>query len=169
MSIKVVIPTDLGTEFDLGGVTPNKITVKQATNLIPGKVRFATPAEITTPASGVAIDPAGVAAMLAANPSDKYVSGLSSYNAATNTLNLLMSDATIVPVDMTSLLADVAVATNTVDGTVKVATLAEVIGSPTNTKVITSSVLRSFLLASQVLPVQVQNAFGTDIFYAGNV
>ena len=39
-------------------------------------------------------------------PADKYLQGLKSYNPATNTMTLLMSDGSTVPVDMTQLIAD---------------------------------------------------------------
>lgn len=61
-------------------------------------------------------------------PADVYVNGLSSYNSATNTLTLSMSDGSTVAVDMTGLVNDavasvaaVPVATDTVQGKVALA------------------------------------------------
>ena len=39
-------------------------------------------------------------------PADKFLQGLQSYNPATNTMTLLMSDGSTVDIDMTDLLAD---------------------------------------------------------------
>lgn len=47
-----------------------------------------------------------IAAAIAALPADKFLQGLSSYDAGTNTLTLLMSDATTVDVDLTGLVSD---------------------------------------------------------------
>lgn len=59
----------------------------------------------------VRVDPAStvgaaIAAAIASLPSDKFLQGLQSYAAATNTLTLRMSDGSTVAVDLTALLAD---------------------------------------------------------------
>lgn len=53
---------------------------------------------------------AAIAAAIAALPGDRYLQGLQSYDAASNTLTLLMNDGSFVPVDLTGLVND-AVAT----------------------------------------------------------
>ena len=50
---------------------------------------------------------ANLTAAIAALPGDKFLQGLQSYNPATNTMTLLMSDGSTVAIDMTALLADV--------------------------------------------------------------
>lgn len=71
-----------------------------------------------------------IAAAVAALPVDVYVNGLSSYDAATNTLTLSMSDGSTVALDMTSLVADavasVGAASETASGIAEIATQAEV-------------------------------------------
>ena len=47
-----------------------------------------------------------IQAAINALPADKYLQGLQSYNPATNTMKLLMSDGSTVDVDMTDLVAD---------------------------------------------------------------
>lgn len=49
---------------------------------------------------------AAIAAAVATLPGDKFLQGLQSYNATTNTMTLLMSDGSTVAVDMTTLLND---------------------------------------------------------------
>jgi len=49
---------------------------------------------------------ADLADAIAALPADKFLQGLSAYNAATNVLTLAMSDGSTVDVDMTAIVAD---------------------------------------------------------------
>lgn len=49
---------------------------------------------------------AAIAAAIASSPTDKFVDGLKSYDAATNILTLELSDNSEVPINMTALVAD---------------------------------------------------------------
>jgi len=59
---------------------------------------------------------ADLADAIAALPADKYLQGLSSYNAAINMLTLAMSDGSVVTVDMTALVADAVASVPAPDG-----------------------------------------------------
>lgn len=56
--IPVVLPSDLGIDFDIGIQTADKINIVLATTVIYGKMRFATPSELTAGTANVAIDAA---------------------------------------------------------------------------------------------------------------
>ena len=60
---------------------------------------------------GVKTDPASavgqaISAAVSSLPSDKYLQGLQAYNAATNTLTLLLNDNSTVSVNLSGLLTD---------------------------------------------------------------
>ena len=64
--VAVITPTNLHTDFDVGGAVPNKISVVQATDTVRGKVALATAANFPQPANDVdAATPAYVAAAIA--------------------------------------------------------------------------------------------------------
>lgn len=70
-----------------------------------------------------------VDAAIAALPADKYVNGLSSYNAATNVLTLTLSDGSTVALDLTNLVNDavasIGSASESAAGIAEIATQAE--------------------------------------------
>lgn len=104
--LKVVQPDDLDVQFELGTRVANKVTVRLATQAVDGTVRLATNADVVAGTAGVPVDAAQLKAVIQALPADKYLSGLASYNAATNVMTLNMSDGSTVNVDMTGLVAD---------------------------------------------------------------
>lgn len=63
-----------------------------------------------------------IAAAVAALPADKFLQGLSSYNAATNVLTLAMSDGSTVDVDLTALVADAVASVPAPDGSETIVT-----------------------------------------------
>lgn len=65
---------------------------------------------------------ADLADAIAALPADKYLQGLSSYNAAINMLTLAMSDGSFVTVDMTALVADAVASVPAPDGSETIVT-----------------------------------------------
>ena len=85
--------------------------IANATESIAGKIELATISEAKDGVDTVrAITPAALHAViddaLDSLPSDKYLQGLSSYNASTNVMKLAMSDGSTVNVDMTALVSD---------------------------------------------------------------
>lgn len=100
-----------GTNVTLSGdgtsANPYVVGVPNSTGTLRGAVSLATAAEYPSASNDTeAATPAYVAAAIAALPADKYLQGLQSYNAATNTMTLLMNDGTTVTVDMSTLVAD---------------------------------------------------------------
>lgn len=89
-----------------GEHTVYTVDVDTATATTPGVVSLATSTEYPESGDTQAVTPAYLAAAIAALPGDKFLAGLQSYNAATNTMTLLMNDGSIVVVDMTGLLND---------------------------------------------------------------
>ena len=51
---RVVTPTDLSADFDLGTLIPDKISIVPATTTTTGKVRIATAADIVAGTTGAA-------------------------------------------------------------------------------------------------------------------
>lgn len=56
--IPVVLPSDLGIDFDIGNQTADKINIVMATETVYGKVRYATSSELSAGTQDVAIDAA---------------------------------------------------------------------------------------------------------------
>jgi len=65
---------------------------------------------------------ADLADAIAALPADKFLQGLSAYNAATNVLTLAMSDGSTVDVDMTAIVADAVASVPAPDGSETIVT-----------------------------------------------
>jgi len=63
-----------------------------------------------------------IADAIAALPADKFLQGLSAYNAATNVLTLAMSDGSTVDVDMTAIVADAVASVPAPDGSETIVT-----------------------------------------------
>lgn len=109
MSVKnVIIPSNLGTEFDLGVVLANKITVKAATSTVAGKVTLAISTAYPAPtndaaAATPAFVKAAIDAAVAAIPADKFLAS-ASFSNVTNVLTLTLSNGTIVTVNLADLL-----------------------------------------------------------------
>lgn len=84
----VVAPANLGTDFDIGNQTPNKINIVLATTTTSGKVtRIATATDISNGTSGPAVDAAGLKNALASVVGSLNYQG--SWNPATQTPQLL--------------------------------------------------------------------------------
>lgn len=66
-SIPVVLPSNLGVDFDLGNFVPDKINVVFGNTTTYGKMRYATPAELQEGVAAVAIDAAMLKQALALN------------------------------------------------------------------------------------------------------
>jgi hypothetical protein len=103
----------------------------RGSNLKAGDFTFDDPSNTIAVSVGVGSSvKAFVDAAIAALPADKYVNGLSGYNATTNVLTLTLSDASTVDINMTALVADavgsVAAASETASGIAAIATTAEV-------------------------------------------
>lgn len=96
-------------------------------------------------------------------PGDKFLQGLQSYNAATNTMTLLMSDNTTVTVDMTALLNDAIAsipdATAAVRGLVKLAT-AGMYPSASDTITTTPAYVAAAIAAGAHAPAALANTDG---------
>jgi hypothetical protein len=117
----VVTPGNLGTQFALGTVTPNKITIVDAAPTVAGAIKTMPAASYPAAANDTtAATPAYVTAAIAAIPAEKYLASVGAYNATTNQLTLNMNDGTTVVADLTTLVADavasVPAATDTVAG-----------------------------------------------------
>lgn len=97
---------------------PLTITLSTATEASSGVAQYAgnTAYPALSGSNSYAATPAFVVAAInaaiAALPADKFLQGLQSYDAATNTMRLLMNDGTTVAVDMVGMLND-AIATAT--------------------------------------------------------
>jgi hypothetical protein len=63
--IPLVLPSDLGADFDKGVLVANQISVVFGSTTVYGKVRFATTAELTNGTASVAIDAADLKNALA--------------------------------------------------------------------------------------------------------
>jgi hypothetical protein len=92
---------------------------------------------------------AAITAAIAAIPGDQYVTGLASYNAATNIATLNLAGGGTTTVDFTQLVADavasVPVATTSATGTVTLATPAQVTAGTASNVVVTPADLTSKL------------------------
>lgn len=135
-----LVPLAVGSNYpsvsNVEATTPVYVTtaintlVPVSSTTVVGKVRLSTVTEATTGTDATtAVTPAGLHAAIAAIPADKYLQGLSGYNATTNVLTLLMNDGSTVAVDLTSLVNDavasVPAATTTSSGVTRLATPAE--------------------------------------------
>ena len=123
----VVQPADLGSEFDLGVVTANKITLLAATTAAAGKVALASSGDITSGTTGKVIDAAQLKAAIAGlagglnyqgawnpttNASPQLLSGVGTkgylYKLAANgvtvstTATAAVSNSTTIPVSSTT-------------------------------------------------------------------
>lgn len=118
---------------------------------------------------------AAISSAVSAIPGDKFLQGLSSYDASTNTMKLLMSDNSIVNIDMTALLNDAVSAVATVPdatentkGKIEIATTAETAAGTDTERAITAGGLASALNSPTANPMQtavgnaVQAAIGSD-------
>lgn len=113
---------------------------------------------------------AAIDAAVAALPADKFVDGISAYNATTNVLTLSLSDGSTVDLDMTNLIADavasVAVtpdATETVKGIAEIATQTETNTGTDDTRFVTPLKLATFVanaIASATAPAATETVAG---------
>lgn len=178
MAIKnIIIPSNLGTEFDLGVVTLSKITVKAATSLVAGKVALAISTAYPLAGNDVlAATPAFVTsainAAVAALPADKFLQS-ASWSTATSTLTLTMSNGTTFPVLLSDLLPIV-----TASSTSVLVTGAGTTASPATAALKLDPLVGNLLVVttagSKVDPasvtalssIDVQDAFGVHLYYA---
>jgi hypothetical protein len=65
MAQQVVTPSNLGAEFDLGILVPNKISVRLGTQAVTGIMRFASPGEFAAGTPGLAIQPSNIIGVFA--------------------------------------------------------------------------------------------------------
>jgi hypothetical protein len=80
--------------------------VPDATDTVKGKVSLAVAANHPSVSDTEAATPAYVNARIAAMPADKYVSGIQSYDAATNTITFALADGTTSTANASALVAD---------------------------------------------------------------
>jgi hypothetical protein len=66
MTVNVVTTQNLGADFDMGTQVSGKINVVRGSQTVAGKLRIATPAEITAGTAGVVPDAAEMQAAIAA-------------------------------------------------------------------------------------------------------
>jgi len=103
----VAVRVDAGST--VGDAISNAISaaaVPDATDTVKGKVSLAVAANRPSTSDAEAVTPAYLNAALAALPADKYVSGIQSYNAATNTITFQLSDGTTSTANASDLVAD---------------------------------------------------------------
>lgn len=108
----IAVRTDAGSDV-VAAITAAITAIPNAADTLRGLVELAVAANYPDNANDVdattpAYVKAAVDAAIAALPGDKFLQGLQSYDAATNTMTLLMSDGGTVAVDMTALLNDAA-------------------------------------------------------------
>jgi hypothetical protein len=77
-----------------------------ATDTVKGKVALAVAANHPSTSDDEAVTPAYLNAKIAALPTDKYVSGIQSYNAATNTITFQLADGSTSTANASALVAD---------------------------------------------------------------
>lgn len=80
-------PSNLGPEFDVGNVTPSKVTLLQATTTLAGKARLATATDVSSGTVGAVVDANQLKSQLSG-----FVGALNyqgSWNPATQTPQLL--------------------------------------------------------------------------------
>jgi len=178
MAVKsVIVPGNLGAEFDLGVVTANKITVKAATDTVAGKVALAIAAnypqntndvDATTPAFVKAAIDAAVAAI----PADKFLQS-ASFNNTTNVLTLTLSNGSTVTVNLADLLPIVTASSNSITMS-GVGTTASPVTGNVKLDTLVGNLLKVTTAGAKVDPaditalatIDVQDAFGVHLYYA---
>jgi len=168
----VLVPGDLGPEFDQGGSTPNKVTVVPATDTVAGKTKIVKAAAYPSISDVAAATPAYVSAAIAALPADKYLASVGAYDAATNKFTLNISDGSTVIADLTQLVADAIASvpngSDTIAGIVSLAVAANM-PSTSDTEAATPAYIDAKLGQPAALPVKLTNSFGTTTLgYIGN-
>lgn len=178
MAIKnVIIPTNLGNEFDLGVVTANKITVKAATNTLAGKVLLAIAAAYPSPINDTsAVTPAFVKAAIdaavATLPADKFLQS-ASFNNSTNVLTLTLSTGANITISLSDLLPIVTSSSNSITMS-GVGTVANPVTGNVKLDVLAGNLLKVTTAGAKVdstditalASVDVQDAFGVHLHYS---
>lgn len=103
----ILVRVDTGST--VGDAITNAIiaaATPDATDTVKGKVSLAVAANRPSTSDAEAVTPAYLNAALAALPADKYVSGIQSYNAATNTITFNLADGSTSTADASLLVAD---------------------------------------------------------------
>ena len=85
----VVIPSNLGADFDLGVQVANKINLVVATTTVAGKLRLAAAADLSAGTSGVAVDAAALKSAIAGVTGGQTYEG--NWVPSTNTSPQLLS------------------------------------------------------------------------------
>ena len=176
-ALKVVSPTNLGAEFDLGLLVANKVSVKKSTSALAGIVKLAVAANYPAPlndtdAATAAFVKAAIDAAVLALPADKFLQSFS-YSSATKILTLTSSDGTSVSGSLADLIP-VAVASSPniiVSGN---GTTANPLTASAIIDTITGNLLKSTATGLSILPadikalatIDIQDAFGSHIAYA---
>lgn len=158
-----VLADDLGVGIDRGTIEANKLNPVRATDTVTGAVRLATNAEaIAGTATDVAVTPAQIS-----GATDRALTGLQSYNPATNVATFNMSDGSTVDVDFSALITDtlssLPSASDTAAGTVELATNAETTtGTATNLAATPAGVGAAIagITGLSTGTYQINNAFG---------
>ena len=88
----VVIPTNLGADFDMGVQVANKINLVVATTTVAGKLRLAAAADLSAGTAGVAVDAAALKTAISGVTGGLNYQG--TWNASTNSPSLTSSQGT---------------------------------------------------------------------------
>ena len=176
-NLKVISPDNLGTDFDLGLLTANKLSVKRGTSAIPGIVKLAIAASYPAPlndtdAATAAFVKAAIDAAVASLPADKFLQNFS-YDSTTKVLTLTSSDGPSVSGSLSDLIPvavtksqNIIVSGNGTTATPLTATaiIDAVVGNLLKSTATGLAILPSDVKA--LATIDIQDAFGSHIAYA---
>lgn len=176
-NLKVISPDNLGAEFDLGVLIPNKVSVKKGTSGLAGIVKLAIAASYPAPlndtdAATAAFVKAAIDAAVLALPADKFLQN-ASYSSSTKLLTLTLSAGSPITLSLSDLIPITPASSHSISvtglGTAAFPVTADLIVDPVVGNLQTVSATGSAVLPSAVkalATIDIQDAFGNHIGYA---